>query len=192
MLTAVDKFPARRAQLVTSQTFANSSGTSITFTIPSVANATTQTLGQNTLIYAYSSQNPRSPNPAVPIQQHDSSGLLSLSLAATWSNSTSGSTGSGSTTSSSTSSSSRKVLVAHAICGGLATLVFLPVGTVIPRVARGFSLNRWWFPAHGVINGVLGGMLTLVAFAIAKANFGDHEDGSDHRVSREYQLGWSR
>ena len=195
LLITVNNAPARQALLLKERCYANSTATSITFTIPADANATDQTLAQNVIIYAYSSKNPRSSNGGAPIQMHDYSGTLQLDLATAWSTASqpinaTGSDSSGSSIPPSsdadvTGASSRKVLVAHAICGGLATLAFLPVGTLIPRIARGFSLDRWWFPAHGVINGVLGAVFTLVAFAIAKANFGGHSTpGSNHRVSR--------
>jgi len=70
------------------------------------------------------------------------------------------STPSGGIASESTTGSSyegtSKTLIAHAVYGGLATMIFLPLGVLIPRISRGFTLNRWWFPAHGLVAGVIG------------------------------------
>ncbi|KAK1925376.1 hypothetical protein DB88DRAFT_191822 [Papiliotrema laurentii] len=180
--------PARTASLVAASTFANSTSTSITFTLPSDSGASATSLNQTQLIWAYSKNNPGSSQNTAGIVQHDSAGTMTLPLLATWnpqsSNSTSSSGNSGSSDSGDSGdsgSSSKTALLAHAICGSLAVLLFLPIGTLVPRIARGFSLHRWWFPTHGIVNGVIGSLLVAAAFIISKVSFdGGDGGGSSH------------
>ena len=81
--------------------------------------------------------------------------------------------------------SASMMLICHVVCGALATMLFFPLGVLIPRYARGLGINRWWFPVHGAVNGVLGLVFVMAAFGIAVVHFED--DGgimsSTHRVS---------
>lgn len=72
------------------------------------------------------------------------------------------------------------MLIAHAVCGAIATVFLLPMGVLIPRIARGINLSRWWFPAHGAINGIISSVLIITAFAIAKSSL---DSAGTHEVS---------
>lgn len=77
-----------------------------------------------------------------------------------------------------------RILVAHVVCGALATLLLLPLGVLIPRYARALGTGRWWFPVH------MGVQLIGTALAIAALTIGYHmgaADGTAHPVrSRTY------
>jgi hypothetical protein len=73
-----------------------------------------------------------------------------------------------------------RILVAHVVCGTLATLLLLPLGVLIPRYARALSKGRWWFPLH------MGVQLGGTAFAIAALAIGYQmgaAEGTAHPVS---------
>ena len=74
----------------------------------------------------------------------------------------------------------QKILIAHVSCGALATMLLLPLGVLIPRLARAMSVHRWWFPVHAALNGLLGMGLVVAAFAIARINFSDDGFMSTH------------
>ncbi|WWD18392.1 hypothetical protein CI109_102842 [Kwoniella shandongensis] len=158
--------PPRKASLLTSSSFSDSTSTSITFTVPSSSNTTDST----NIIWAYSTTNPKSSAVNANIVQHLASGNTKLNLLSTQPiNSTTSST-SGSSSSSSTSGN-RKALIAHVAVGAVATMAVLPIGIIIPRIARGLSTKRWWFPAHAAVNGLIGMGLVIAAFGIAVASF---------------------
>jgi uncharacterized membrane protein YidH (DUF202 family) len=73
------------------------------------------------------------------------------------------------------------MLVAHVVCGALATMCFLPIGVLVPRFARGLTTASWWFALHSVINGIIAFGLILAAFGIAVSSF-DGGINSTHRV----------
>nr|XP_018262482.1 uncharacterized protein I303_05499 [Kwoniella dejecticola CBS 10117]OBR84640.1 hypothetical protein I303_05499 [Kwoniella dejecticola CBS 10117] len=172
---AVDSNPPRKASLLTSSSFSNSSSTSITFTIPSSSNT-----NSTNLIWAYGNKNPGTSNSGTSnLAQHLASGNTQIALLAT-ELPTSTSSGAGGTTSATgngpnsgnlSTGVSKNILVAHVVCGALATMLILPIGILIPRIARGFTMKRWWFPAHGAMNGLIAFALIVTAFGIARANF---------------------
>ncbi|KAK8858504.1 hypothetical protein IAR55_002731 [Kwoniella newhampshirensis] len=177
--------PPRRASLVTSSSFSDSTTTSITFTIPSMSN----TANSTNIIWAYSTTNPRSSAVNANIVQHLASGNTRLSLLSPLASNittptphggsgSSDNTGSGEAGTS--GSTSKKTLVAHVAVGAVAAMAVLPSGILIPRVARGLSTGRWWFPAHAAVNGLIGFALVTAAFGIAVANF-DGGFNSSHR-----------
>ncbi|WVQ80714.1 hypothetical protein IAT38_002819 [Cryptococcus sp. DSM 104549] len=171
--------PPRKASLISSSSFSNSSTTSITFTLPASSNTTNSTA----IIWAYGNTNPDSSSEDAKITQHLASGNTKLALLGVLSNSTNTTISSGDSGSSddgTTTSSSHKILVAHVVCGALAAMAVLPTGMLVPRIARGMTTSRWWFPVHGVLNGILGFGLVTAAFAIARANF-DGGFNSSHR-----------
>ncbi|OCF41515.1 hypothetical protein I317_04718, partial [Kwoniella heveanensis CBS 569] len=204
--------PPRKASLLTSASFSNTSTTSITFSIPSLTGVNSST-NSTALIWAYSTQNPGSAAVDATILQHLASGNTKISLLATLDSSipstpgstmnpiigggtTSGSgsgSGSGSSGTSGTSGgasaggstafeSNKNILIAHVVCGALATMAVLPIGILVPRIARGLTTSRWWFPVHAAMNGILGFGLIVAAFAIARANFHNHGGfNSTHR-----------
>ena len=71
------------------------------------------------------------------------------------------------------------VIKVHVILGSLATMLFLPLGILIPRYARGLSTARWWFPAHMTVQG-LAALLAIGALGIALYLGG--AGGSSHQV----------
>jgi hypothetical protein len=76
------------------------------------------------------------------------------------------------------------VLLAHAIVGALTAMLFIPITILLPRIARGFSLHRWWFPVHMSFASaaLLGGIVTV---ALAKIGLGDADS---HGVSLHHTL----
>lgn len=210
-LTAVTPNPPRTASLAMAQTFSNSTTTSISFTIPS---PTSVNLNTTDIIWAYSAQNPRSSALDARLVQHAASGYFVLPLLAALqapATTTAGSSvpaGSANTQSAAsgtpavpeislrpasitdgdaqitTTGDNRHLLLAHAVCGSLGTMVFIPLGVIIPRYARGLGTKRWWLPVHGVMNGLLGGVLVLITYIIARTTFHRHtSERSVHRVS---------
>lgn len=73
------------------------------------------------------------------------------------------------------------ILVAHVVCGALATLLLLPLGVLIPRYGRALSKGRWWFPVHIWVQ-VIGVILVIAALAIGYQM--GAEEGTAHPVSR--------
>ncbi|GFZ45290.1 hypothetical protein JCM24511_03016 [Saitozyma sp. JCM 24511] len=166
--------PARKATLVTSTSFKDSSGVGITFTLPSNSSVTNST----SLIWAYGATNPKSSSANATLLQHLASGNAQLALLAPITNTSisgiadsaaTGSAGSGSVVSS--SGTSRSILIAHIVCGALATMFFLPVGILVPRIARGLSSRRWWFPIHSTGMGIFAFGFVVAAFSIARTYF---------------------
>jgi hypothetical protein len=72
--------------------------------------------------------------------------------------------------------SSRSATIAHAACGALATLLFLPLGVLVAR-----SRLPRWFPVHAV-NQFLAVVLVSSAFGIAWSHF-SRGLNTPHRVS---------
>jgi len=73
-----------------------------------------------------------------------------------------------------------RILVAHVVCGALATLLLLPLGVLIPRYARAMSKGRWWFPLHMGVQ--LGGTALAIAALAIGYQMGAAE-GTAHPVS---------
>jgi hypothetical protein len=61
-------------------------------------------------------------------------------------------------------------------------MILIPIGILVPRISRGLTEARWWFPVHAAVNGLLAGGLIIAAFAIAVSNFNDEGINSSHRV----------
>nr|XP_019012657.1 uncharacterized protein I206_02152 [Kwoniella pini CBS 10737]OCF51438.1 hypothetical protein I206_02152 [Kwoniella pini CBS 10737] len=185
---SVDSNPPRKATLLTSSSFSNSSSTSIAFTLPSSSNT-----NSTNIIWAYGNKNPSSSDSGTSnIAQHLASGNTQIALLASQlpsSTSTNGTTstsgkpltsasrkpnsiaGNGSNSGNISNGVSKNILIAHVVCGASATMFILPIGILVPRLARGFTLKRWWFPVHGALNGLIAFGLIVAAFAIALANF---------------------
>jgi hypothetical protein len=77
----------------------------------------------------------------------------------------------------------QKLLLVHAVIGGIATVILLPLGVIIPRLSKTFVGRVWWIPAHGVVNGLLAGGLIIAAWAIAQSKLGGGMGPGDHSVS---------
>lgn len=80
-----------------------------------------------------------------------------------------------------------RILIAHVVCGALATLLLLPLGVLIPRYARAMSKGRWWFPLHVGLQ--LGGTALAVA-ALAIGYQMGAADGTAHPVSPSASYYW--
>ncbi|OCF55017.1 hypothetical protein L486_07673 [Kwoniella mangroviensis CBS 10435] len=168
----VDSNPPRKATLLTSSSFSNFSTTSISFTLPSNSSAANST----NLIWAYGNKNPGSSSSSTSsLAQHLASGNTQISLLANSLPNTTTTSGNGTSSTSnspiSAGGSSKKVLIAHVACGGVATMAILPIGILVPRISRGLTMQRWWFPVHGALNGLTAFGLIVAAFGIARANF---------------------
>jgi len=181
--------PARTASLLSSSSFANSSATSMTFTMPSDSSQLVSGSTFN-LMWAYSGSNPSSSAVDASLRQHSGAGVFQFDLTAQYAAAGTGgdstnttSTESTESSSGSSSSSGRNILVAHVVTGALATTLFLPLGILTPRFARGLTTKRWWFPAHSANNGVIAFGLVIAAYAIGQSKFGDAQGSSPHPVS---------
>jgi hypothetical protein len=188
--------PARAASLLASQSFSNSTSTSISFTLPSNSDSTSNA---TSLIWAYGDTNPGS-SASASIRQHSGHGTISLALltpvqAATSASPSGGSSGSEavgapvpsgiavSDAGQSPASSSRtSVILVHVVLGALAAMLFVPLGVLVPRLGRGWSTSRWWFPVHAVL-GSVSTVLAIATFAYASVRF-NRGYGSTHRVHR--------
>jgi hypothetical protein len=171
--------PPRSASLVSSSSFANSSATSVTFTMPSDSSVTTSRSAFD-LMWAYSGSNPSSSAVDADIRKHSAAGVFHFDLAAQYSANEAQSTSGSSSTSP--DGSQRGILVAHVVTGALATMLFLPLGILTPRYARGLTTKRWWFPAHSANNGIIAFALIITAYAIGRNKFGDAQGDSPHPV----------
>ncbi|RSH87830.1 uncharacterized protein EHS24_000347 [Apiotrichum porosum] len=60
------------------------------------------------------------------------------------------------------------LLLAHIVCGCLATLLFIPLGILGPRVARTFTTSRLWFPAHASVQGLISTSLVVATYSCAR------------------------
>lgn len=74
--------------------------------------------------------------------------------------------------------SSRAATLAHAVCGALATMLFLPAGALIAR-----SRVPRWFPVHAAWQLVLSAGLVCAAFGIAWAHFSGGLDTPHRRAA---------
>jgi hypothetical protein len=97
-----------------------------------------------------------------------------------WTNGTSTHTGNGTSSHAEDKPINHNILLAHAIGGALTGTLFIPVAILLPRIARGYSLNRWWFPVH-VSTAVLALSVCALTLILAKIGLGD---GGTHGVSR--------
>lgn len=75
-----------------------------------------------------------------------------------------------------------KLLVAHMVCGALATLLFLPLGAIIPRIARTYTTRRWWFPVHATTQGLISTAFVIAAFACNRHFWGVLLFDTTHKV----------
>jgi hypothetical protein len=62
------------------------------------------------------------------------------------------------------------IMVAHAACGALAAMIFIPLAIITPRIVRTFSSTHHWFPAHAAINGIISFGLVIAAYAISQSH----------------------
>ena len=176
-------------------TYSNSSGTRYTFTVPALNTSTT---GPTSHIWAFSHTRPGSSSASSPLMQHDASGTMQLDLTADLNAAPSTTrprprpTGYGYPTSAANGNgagfgrggwSRQSVLLAHVVCGALATMLFLPIGVLVPRIARGLTSKRWWFPVHSAVNGLVGTVLVVAAYGTARGELHRAAVSSVHRVS---------
>lgn len=57
-------------------------------------------------------------------------------------------------------------------------MLFIPITILVPRIARGFTTHRWWFPIHAT-SASLSLILGIATYAIAQSGLGD---GASHGV----------
>lgn len=142
------------------------------------------------LMWAYSEVNPSSSAVDASLRRHSGAGVFQFDLTAQYATTATGEASpnntktAGTSTSESNSDSGRSILVAHVVTGALATMLFLPLGILTPRYARGLTTNRWWFPAHSANNGIVAFALVVAAYAIGRAKFGSAQGDSPHPVRR--------
>ncbi|BEJ18245.1 hypothetical protein CspHIS471_0705220 [Cutaneotrichosporon sp. HIS471] len=74
----------------------------------------------------------------------------------------------------------KSAVVAHVVCGALATMLLIPVGIMAARAPRAFTSKRWWFPLHAGTQ-VLAAVFVLAAFGIAWGRFVFHPVNTPHR-----------
>ncbi|KAL1412953.1 hypothetical protein Q8F55_000702 [Vanrija albida] len=175
MPTRVDA-PPRIATLDSAASFANSSTSSFSFSVPTADAGANET----TIIWAVSETNPASSDPGAMLIKHTWSGPTSVHMLAPWPGPRVMQGGRGVWTKT-TKMNGRPTfaLIAHVTCGLLATLLVLPGGVVVPRITRGLTTTRWWFRFHAVNQGLFAVALIAVAFGLAMS-FGGKID-SNHR-----------
>ena len=79
---------------------------------------------------------------------------------------------------------SYNIMLAHATCGALATMLFIPLGVLVPRLTRGLTTSRWWFPAHAAIVGLVAYGLVSAAWGLALMYFTDEMFMTTHEVGQ--------
>jgi hypothetical protein len=184
LIPAVPISLSRLATLAVDQTYSNSSANRAVFSLPagSVSNEPTN------LIWAFSNKHPGSNDPSSAIKIHSETGYMTLALDSPV-NEGSSTANTSPAAASATAKTGRPfegrlgILLIHAICGGLACLFVIPAAVLVPRIARGFTRERWWFSVHAAANGVVGFLLVLVAFQVAVTQFHKNFQAT-HRVSR--------
>ncbi|KAF9258845.1 hypothetical protein L218DRAFT_708508 [Marasmius fiardii PR-910] len=122
--------PARVASFVPGLSSASGS-VRYTFTVPSDGNTTPD------IIYAYSATNPGSSSADATIRIHTVEGSTQLDLV------------SGTTASTTGRTRHEKLFLAHGVVSVLGTLVFFPLGALIARYLRTFTVA--WFPSHWAV-----------------------------------------
>ncbi|KAI9639462.1 uncharacterized protein MKK02DRAFT_39760 [Dioszegia hungarica] len=176
--------PPRTASLLATQSFSNSSSTSISFTVPSNSDSTSNA---TSLIWAYGSDNPGSSSSA-SIRQHVGHGTMTLALmtpiqaASTSSSGTSNPsaivTVSDKSSETTSLSNRRTIIITHAVLGAVSAMLLLPLGILTARLGRGWTTSRLWFAVHAVLN-TLAAILAAATAIYASAKL-DVEHVSAH------------
>lgn len=140
------------------------------------------------LIWAFGTTNPGSSSVSANLQQHLSSGTLSLDLTKQLSGdgtslsnpAASNAGGAGGSSQGSAISIPllpyQKLIIAHASILGVAFLILLPAGALFARFLRTFT--RSWFKGHWIIQFGLAGPLIVIGVALGIASV--HSEGSQH------------
>lgn len=162
------------ATLDTAKTYSNTTANRAVFSLP----ANTVSDKPTNLIWAFSEKHPGSNDPSSSIKIHSRTGYMTLALnspineGAQTANTSPEAAAAGASAKSGKPFEGRlKVVLLHAVCGGIACLLVIPSAVLVPRIARGFTRERWWFPVHAAANGVVGFLLVLVAFQVAVTQF---------------------
>lgn len=171
----VDPNPPRQATLQEDACYSNSTGTSLTFTVPS------NELNNTIVIWAMSRTRPDSMNVDAGLIQHTWHGgeMISFEEEAT---ETPINTVIGYGTSKATDPKTggpSLALIAHVVCGVLVTMLVLPGGVVVPRITRGLTTTKSWFYFHMLNQGFFALALVCVNFGLG-LSFGGEID-SAHR-----------
>jgi len=156
-----DNNPPRVATLVTTtMNTASGSNPQLVYTVS--ANSDTQ----QSVVWAFGTQNPGSTNPGATIQQHLDSGTYVLDLTKPISSSSN----------SSLPAAAKghhqgfqlqyyqKLVIGHAILCSLGFLLFLPIGALLARYFRTFSSS--WFQGHWIVQFAIGGTIILTGIAM--------------------------
>ncbi|CAL1705877.1 unnamed protein product [Somion occarium] len=188
IMPTVDSNPPRKATAEPSLSSLSGSNPKLAFTIPADSSV------GNSIIWAFSTNNPGDSAEGAQLVQHLNSGPTSLNLANTISASSrdptnpistlSGGSSSGSGSGSGTGSGSvsiplqsyQKMLVAHGLLSTIGFLIILPIGALLARYLRTFS--NTWFRGHWIIQLALGGPIIIAGVALGFA--GVHQSGAPH------------
>jgi hypothetical protein len=167
--------PPRVASIDTSNTYSNSTRTELSFSMPSSGD------NQISVLWAMSRANPRNPSPDATLLQHAWRGLEFMNMDEEFDGSVVTEASPFPVHGKTYKDNGRPsfVLIAHIVCGVFATMLALPGGVVVPRLTRGLTTSRWWFPFHAINQGVTALALVCAAFGVA-LGFGGEFD-TNHR-----------
>jgi hypothetical protein len=185
--------PPRVATLDATNTNSLAAQPVIAFTIPT--DPDTQT--RQRLIWAVSTRNPGSSDPAATIAQHGmlTMGAFTLDVStpvSSNSNSSSGDSTSGGTahdlptqsTALPALTKAQKLIIAHAILFTIGFMLLLPAGALFARLLR--TTTPHWFKGHWIIQFYLTAPILLIGLATAVAGVADggapHFDGSHEKL----------
>ncbi|KZV79345.1 hypothetical protein EXIGLDRAFT_661129 [Exidia glandulosa HHB12029] len=153
------------------------------FSIPTLAQ------DELALIWAYCDTNPGAPDTDTTITQHLDSGAFVMDVSQPLASLAAPSPSSGSSLVPGQAPMANpqarspldelriyeSMIKAHAVMFGIAFLVLLPSGALVARLTR--TWNRFWFPAHWLIQFFLAGPLVVAAFGVAVSAVKRHRTG---------------
>ncbi|KAH7076324.1 hypothetical protein BKA62DRAFT_733415 [Auriculariales sp. MPI-PUGE-AT-0066] len=185
--------PPRVATLDATNTNSVAAQPVIAFTIPT--DPDTQT--RQRLIWAVSTRNPGSSDPAATIAQHGMLTMGAFTLDVSTPVSSSSSSSSGDSTSGGTAhdlptqstalpalTKAQKLIIAHAILFTIGFMLLLPAGALFARLLR--TTTPHWFKGHWIIQFYLTAPILLIGLATAVAGVADggapHFDGSHEKL----------
>ena len=135
------------------------------------------------MIWAFATINPDSSSPTALIEQHLSSGTLTLDLTKPLTSSTSLSNPAGGASMNGTGSRIsipflpyQKMIIAHAVLAAVGFLILLPAGSLFARYVRTFSSS--WFKAHWIIQFAVACPLIFIGVLLGVGSV--HSEGVPH------------
>ncbi|BEJ17130.1 hypothetical protein CspHIS471_0605310 [Cutaneotrichosporon sp. HIS471] len=177
VMPSVDHNPPRPATLNEGQTWSNTTGTSLSFQVPS------DSANNTIVIWALSNTRPDSTNPTAGLIQHTWHGGEIIDFTTEYSDVPGPTTigyGASKATNNATGGPSL-ALIAHITCGVLVTMLVLPGGVVVPRITRGITTTKSWFYFHMLNQGFFALALVSINLGIG-LTFGGEIDSAHRRT----------